>query len=106
MGWVMSLATLASYHARLGNYDEAAEVESRLNRLSKDQYVSPFYRAVVAAGYGRTEGALAELEAGFATRDVCVFTLMYRQTFEDIVDDPRMAELFDRVGFTFSRWRP
>jgi tetratricopeptide (TPR) repeat protein len=98
MGWINSLALLASYHARLGNLEESAHAESRLDRLSTDRYVSPVFRAVIAAGHGRIDDTLDALEASVATGDSLSIIRVYKRTFEFVFNHPRASAILDRLG--------
>ncbi len=43
LGWLSSLALLASYHARLGNLERAAHFEAQIDEISKTRYVTPSF---------------------------------------------------------------
>jgi len=98
MGYPISVAILASYHARLGNLEASARAERQLDRIAAGHYVSPFLLAIVAAGHGRTEETLAALDACVATGDGIGLMRLFQGTFGFVLDHPRTAALFQQAG--------
>ena len=92
-GWPLSLGLAAAYHARLGNLEEAARHEAQINEISKTRYVTPFIRALIAAGHQRTDETLDALEACHATGDWIGFLTMFKRTLGFVLDHPRAIAL-------------
>ena len=63
-GTPLMLSALAHAYARAGQRTEAQQLLTQLEAASKQQYVSPYYLAIVYVGLGEKEKALSLLENG------------------------------------------
>ena len=98
MGYIPSLAMLASYQARLSNLEAAARAEEQLERIAANHYVSPIYRAIVAAGHGRADETLDALEACIPTGDGFGFVMLMKRTLGLVLDHPRYRSYLQQMG--------
>jgi tetratricopeptide (TPR) repeat protein len=88
----------AHTYALMGNKDEALKVIAALKGISRDQrYVSPFYIAVVYAGLGDKDQALAWLEKAYNDRSWWIATLKTNPQFDNLREEPRFKDLLRRV---------
>ena len=94
--WVR--ASLAYVWARSGQPERARQVLARLEEEGKADYVPAFYPAVVEAGLGDTDAALASLEKAFAERSGWMVFLKVEPFFDSLRTDPRFIDLLGRVG--------
>ena len=84
------------------------ETKRRPGRSSTDsnsgaQYVSPVELAVLYAGLGDLEGAMASLERAYAARDLQLKTLLIESHLDALRPDPRFQDLLVRVGLRGER---
>jgi eukaryotic-like serine/threonine-protein kinase len=82
--------------ARSGKRDEALDLLSQLKATK--EYVSPGELAVLHAGLGDKEQALAALEKAFEARDIQLQFLKIEPHYDILRDDPRYQNLIARVG--------
>lgn len=81
-----------------GRDDDARSVLARLEQLSRTRYVSPLEFALVYAGLGRVDDALASLERAYDDR-VSDFARVNLLPWPDAVRaDPRFIALLRRIG--------
>ena len=64
----VGLGYLGNAYAAAGRRDEAEAVLARLDELARTRYVSPLEYALVYAGLGRTDDAIASLEQAYEDR--------------------------------------
>jgi eukaryotic-like serine/threonine-protein kinase len=83
-------------YARSGERGKAREILARLQ--SSQQYVSPAELAVLYAGLGEKEQALALLERAYAARDLQLQFLGVDPSFDGLHGEPRFQELLKQVG--------
>jgi DNA-binding winged helix-turn-helix (wHTH) protein/TolB-like protein len=95
---VIALAELASAQAAARDAARAREILSRLQAWTACGYVSPYAVAVVRAGLGDTDGAIAALEEAYQHRTSWVVFLAQEPEFDAIRADPRFSELTRRMG--------
>ena len=86
------LAALARTLAVSGRITEARNLLEQL-QLSKRQYVSPFYVAIVYAGLGENERALDWLEKAYADRSNAIVFLKVDPQLDTLRSYPRFHEL-------------
>lgn len=60
---------------------------------SKKQYVSPFYVAIVYAGLGENDQAMAWLEKAYGDRSNAIIFLKVEPQLDTLRDSPRFHEL-------------
>jgi hypothetical protein len=93
------LAWLGYAYALSGRREEAMPIPSQLDHEPKQNYVSPFYRALLEIGLGNREAALNWLEKAFDDRDEWMVYLRIYPEFDSLHSDPRFQKLEQRIGF-------
>jgi serine/threonine protein kinase/TolB-like protein/Tfp pilus assembly protein PilF len=78
--------------------DQVASVIEELRRLSAERYTSAFAAAVVYAGAGDTDQAIAHLEQAFAERSDSMAILRVYPLLDGVRGDARFQALVARVG--------
>jgi serine/threonine-protein kinase len=102
-GTAEARAALAYAYARAGRRREATMALAELLELGERRYVSPSLVAVVHAGLGDTERALAALQAAYAARAADLVWLRVRPAFDGLRDHPRYAALLAGMGLAVER---
>jgi eukaryotic-like serine/threonine-protein kinase len=95
---LVALAGLGHAFALAGKRDEALKIVKRLDELSKQRYVSPYHTAVVYAGLGEKERALALLEKARDERFNWMPFIQVEPLFDALRDEPKFTELARSVG--------
>jgi TolB-like protein len=97
-------AQLGSTYARMGDRAKALEMLHKLEMMSKERYVQPYFIAAVHASLGDKDKAFEWLNK--AVEDRCeelVYiasgSLMGDPAWDELRDDPRFFELRKKVGF-------
>lgn len=93
-----TVAALAHAEACRGNRAAAADLLAGLRAPAAGRYVSPTRIAVVHAGLGDTEAALASLEEARRRRAVDLVWLRVWPWFASLREEPRFARLVAAVG--------
>jgi TolB-like protein/DNA-binding winged helix-turn-helix (wHTH) protein/Tfp pilus assembly protein PilF len=91
-------AGLGHAYARAGNKVEAYKVLDELKKLSKERYVSACDFAIIHAGLGESDQALAWLERAYRQHDWTVISLKEHPLFDPLRSDPRFQILLHRIG--------
>ncbi len=86
--------------AVLGDLGQTRKVLNDVLALSKKEYVSPFYIAVLQAALGSKDECFASLHRAVEDRSAEVESLLHDPTFESIRPDPRFEEVLMKVGLT------
>ena len=86
--------------ARLGRTAEARDILKTLESWSRERYVPPYVIALVHAGLGERDAALAALERAYEARDVHLVFLPVDPKWDACRPDPRFRALLDRCDFT------
>jgi eukaryotic-like serine/threonine-protein kinase len=96
--WWQAIA--ANAHARCRQRSTALADLSRLQAemTAGRPYVSHYDVALVYAGLGDAEHALAELDSAVVTRDFLLFSVAPDQAFDGLRADPRFARIVRRIG--------
>jgi tetratricopeptide (TPR) repeat protein len=89
---------LAYVHALTGRPEEARKTISRLQELAKQASLDPGQFALIYAGLGDREQALAQLEQAFARHSSMMTWLKVDARFDNLRQDPRFQSLMRRVG--------
>jgi len=95
---VFGLTALAHAQALAGKKSDAERTIVRLQELSKQEYVSPFYTAVIYAGLGNRKQALDWLEKSREERFNLVLFLQVDPVFKNLRSEARFAELAKSLG--------
>ena len=85
--------------AKVGQVNEAREVLTMLEAVSRERYVPPYAMALVHAGLGEREAVFAWLNKAYAARDVHLVFLPVDPKWDPYRVDPRFDALLDRCGF-------
>jgi hypothetical protein len=94
----MVVAVLGHVYGRAGRTAEARQALTHLRELSQHRHVTPYYWAVIHAGLGERDEAIAWLEKVHAERHVGVLTMAVEPELDGLRDDPRFRALARRVG--------
>jgi serine/threonine protein kinase/TolB-like protein/Flp pilus assembly protein TadD len=93
------LSRLAYAYAVSGRRAEARNVLGRLNRLSKQRYVSPGLIAFVFAGLGDKDQAFESLQKAYDDRSIGSATAVkVSPNWDSLRSDPRFADLLRRMN--------
>ena len=95
---VAALTALGHAQALAGKRAEAEKVITRLEELSKQQYVSPFQTAVVYAGLGERKLALDWLEKSQEERFNWLPFIQVDPVFKSLRSETRFIELLKSLG--------
>jgi len=96
-GWVLSLAGMSCFHARLGHEEEAQRLAAQLGEIAGQRHVSPAAWAWVAAGPRDVSATLDAMEASTDQGEWMALSFHILPTFEFLHDEPRFLELRKRV---------
>ena len=94
--WVA--AYLGHALAAAGRWDRALELLTNLQDAKKQPYVRAFGVAVVHAGLGDKDQALAWLRRALDERDVWLVWTRWNPAFKGLHDDPTFAHLLQQIG--------
>jgi TolB-like protein/Flp pilus assembly protein TadD len=86
--------------AKLRRLDEARDVLSTLEALSRERYVPPYAMALVHAGLGEREAVFQWLNRAYDARDVHLIFLPVDPKWDGLRSDRRFETLLSRCGFT------
>jgi tetratricopeptide (TPR) repeat protein len=85
-------------YALAGRKDDAMRIIEKLERRSRQGYVSPTAFAYIYAALGDKEKAIAYLEKGYEERAFQMQFLKIDPRWDKLRNDPRFADLMRRVG--------
>jgi TolB-like protein/DNA-binding winged helix-turn-helix (wHTH) protein/Tfp pilus assembly protein PilF len=102
-GTPLMVSALAHAYARSGNRAEAEKLLAQLQAKSMNQYVSPYYFAIVCVGLGRTEEALDWLEKAFGDRSNGLVFLKVEPELDDLRSNSRFIALQQKLKFPVVR---
>ena len=88
---------LGCVYAMAGRKKEALEMLSRLRARSKERYVSPFCGALIHAGLGEKDQALADLERAHNIGEPFMVHARVTPMLDDLRSDPRFTALMSKV---------
>ena len=95
----LTISALAHAEALSGNHAMANKLLSQLEELSKKQYVSPYYVAIVYLGLGKNELAMNWLEKAYADRSNGLVFLKVEPELDPLRTNPRFITLQTRLSF-------
>jgi serine/threonine protein kinase/tetratricopeptide (TPR) repeat protein len=78
--------------------DALAELNRLLGRARAGEYVSHYALAVIQAGLGDDDQAIAELEKAYIERAPAIFVMKLEPAFARLRSDPRFAAVARKVG--------
>ena len=99
-GSVIPLWMLGYTLARAGRRAEAHDALQRLEHISKDTYISPYYFALIFVGLGEHDKAFEWLEKAYESRDEWLLWMGTEPKLDALRSDPRFAELLGRIGLS------
>jgi len=80
--------------------DARAELNRLLARARAGEYVSHYALAVIQAGLGDDDKAIAELEKAYVERAPAIFVMKLEPAFARLHSDPRFVAVARKVGLT------
>jgi TolB-like protein/DNA-binding winged helix-turn-helix (wHTH) protein/Tfp pilus assembly protein PilF len=95
----LTISALAHTEALSGNHAGANKLLAELEALSKKQYVSPYYVAIVYLGLGKNEVAMNWLEKAYADRSNGLVFLKVEPELDPLRTNPRFVTLQNRLNF-------
>ncbi|MGH9839354.1 MAG: winged helix-turn-helix domain-containing tetratricopeptide repeat protein [Blastocatellia bacterium] len=98
-GGQLMTGALGYVYAACGQTLEARRLLDDLKELSRQRYVSPFTLAVIYAGLGAKEQALACFEKAYRERSRSLFWANINPMLDSLRPEPRFQSLLRRVGF-------
>ena len=98
-GNTKTMALRGALLARLRRAAEARDILRTLESLSGERYVPPYTIALVQAGLGERDAALAALDRAYEARDVHLVFLPVDPRWDAYRSDPRFRALLERCGF-------
>lgn len=101
-GNTKTLAFRGHVLARLRRTAEARDILRTLASLSAERYVPPYTIALVEAGLGERNAAMASLERALEARDVHLVFLPVDPKWDAYRSDARFKAIVERCGFTSS----
>jgi serine/threonine-protein kinase len=96
--WPVAIAARGFVEGTAGQTASATATLAHLRELSQRRFVTPYGIALVEAGLGRRDAALASLEAAFAERSHWLVWLRLDPRWRDLRSEPRFARLVGRIG--------
>jgi TolB-like protein/DNA-binding winged helix-turn-helix (wHTH) protein/predicted Zn-dependent protease len=95
----LMISALAHANALSGNRDEAQKLLAQLMVQSKEQYVSPFYIAIVYVALGKNNLAMDWLDKAFADRSNGLVFLRVEPELDPLRSNARFIALQARLNF-------
>lgn len=92
-------AALAHAYAHAGNEAAAEKLLEQLMTVSRKEYVSPYYLAVIDVGLGKNEEAVAWLEKAYADHSNGMVFLKVEPQLDPLRASPRFQELQRKMNF-------
>lgn len=92
------VSSLAHAYAIAGRRREAEMLLRQLNERAQHTYVAPFHIAIIYAGLGQKDQALAWLEKGYQERCAGMVWLKVDPRLDVLRSDPRFQDLLRRIG--------
>jgi TolB-like protein/Tfp pilus assembly protein PilF len=81
-----------------GQKEAALEILDKLEELSRERYVSVYYRAIILSTLGRTDEAFDLYEDALSVREPQLAMAMVMPTMDHLRPDPRFQSLLRRIG--------
>lgn len=94
------MSSLGYAYGASGEREKALQIIEELKKLSRERYVSSFSLAVVHAGLGEKEEAVARLEEAFRERSDTMAVLGVYPLLDNLRANPRFVKLAERVGIS------
>jgi serine/threonine-protein kinase len=84
---------------RAGRHDEARQCRADLAERARERYVPPYFPALVDAGLGQHESAMALLEEAYRQKDVMLRDLLVDPPWEAMRSSKRFQELMAKMHY-------
>ena len=92
------LAGLARSYALAGKEADARKILAQMNKVSKTEYIAPYFFAIIEGALGDKDQAFAWLEKGFNGRDPYLARLRVDVAMDPLRSDARFKMLMRRMG--------
>jgi TolB-like protein/Tfp pilus assembly protein PilF len=92
------LAGLGRTYALAGRESDARKILVELNKVSKAEYIAPYFFAIIEGALGEKDQAFAWLEKGFNGRDPYLARLRVDVAMDPLRSDARFKILLRRMG--------
>ena len=96
--WPVTLASLGYAYTKAGQREEAQKVLAELREQAGRGQGSEYYLALVYAGLGEKDQAIAELERAYQMRNTDLINLKVDPFFDSLRSDPRFKVLLQRLN--------
>ena len=93
------VSALAHANAISGNQAEANKLLAQLMTQSRNQYVSPYYIAIVYLGLGKNDVSMTWLEKAFADRSNGLVFASVERELDSLRSNPRFIALERKLNF-------
>lgn len=97
-GHSLPMSALGYTFAVAGKRDEARQIIANLDRMSRDNYVSPVHVATVYAGLNERDQLYEWLERAYAVRARSLAWIQVTHEFVPFRGDKRFRDLVERIG--------
>jgi len=104
--WIVTVAATGNAYGEWGKRLEAERILQRLDRLSRQKFVTHYGVALVHSALGDNDRAFEWLNRGYEGRSHWLVWLGRDPRWKQIRPDPRFAELMKRVGLPDSVTQP
>jgi hypothetical protein len=95
----VSVRCISAYvHAILGEREVAQKTLDEVSALSKTEYVSPYYLAILHATLGNREEFFASIGRAVEDRSAEIESLLHDPMFELFRSDPRFDGILGKTG--------
>lgn len=94
------IASLGDAYARAGKKQEAREILTRLMKVSRDHYISPYTTGLIYASLGETDEALDWLEKAYDDRFWMMAYLKVDPRWDPLRSHPRFIDILRRTGLS------
>jgi TolB-like protein/Tfp pilus assembly protein PilF len=96
----MIKGALAEAYALAGNPEQARSILADLKELEKENFVPPFYIALIHTVLGENDAAFEYLEKAYEMRDSSLPLIKVDERLNLLRSDPRLKDLMLRIGLT------
>ena len=91
-------AALGCAYGLAGRRSEAQKMNSELERMSRERYISPFHRALICVGLGKWDEAFSLLDDTYNEHSDSIVILGVYPWVDNLRSDPRFPKLLQRIG--------